>query len=187
MTTIIGIDASLVSTGLARITTDGTDWLAETGCAQSKPTSTTVAGRAARVRRIVADVLDFVLPCDVAVLEAPIFGGSFGQGTFERGWLWGAIASKLVEHSVPVLDVAPKTRASFAAQAGGADKAAVALAVGRMWPHWTPGVSAGVNDQADALALASIGVVLVALEPPFAMPAYRTKALAKIPRLEIAA
>jgi len=184
MTSVIGIDLSLTSTGLARITTDTAGmWLAETSCRPSKPTGANLAARDARIRGIRDDVVTWTVPCRLAVIEAPIPSGH-GAGTFERAWLWGMVVSALIARRVPVIAVPPATRAKFTAASGGADKAAVALAAGRMWPEWTPGVSHGVNDQADALALASIGVVLAGLTPPFAMPAYRLDALRKLPRLE---
>jgi len=184
MTSVVGIDLSLTSTGLARITTNGDGkWVAETTCRPSKPTGANLAARDARIRGIRDDVIAWTAPCRLAVIEAPIPHGQ-GAGTFERAWLWGMVVSALIARRVPVVAVPPATRAKFTAASGGADKAAVALAAGRMWPTWTPGVPHGVNDQADALALGSIGVVLAGLKPPFLMPAYRLDALKKLPRME---
>lgn len=182
MAAVTGIDVSLASTGLARLTTDGSRWLAETWCRPSKPGGRTLTERATRIRDITDDVLLYVDPCDLVVIEAPLPGYG-GAGTFERNWLWGHIVSALLRRGLDVVEIPPKTRSKFVAASGGADKAAVALAVGRMWPEWTPGVPHGINDQADALALASVGVVLAEHQPPFPMPVYRTEALKKIPTL----
>lgn len=183
MSSITGIDLSLTSTGVARLTTDhGGLWLAETGCRLSKPDGATLIDRDRRIRGIRDDLVAWVAPCDLVVIEAPIPTGRVA-GMFERAWLWGAVVSALLARGLPVVAIPPATRAKFAAASGGADKAAVALAVGRMWPAWSPGAAKGVNDQADALSLASIGIVLTGRQPPFPMPAYRVAALAKIPRL----
>jgi Holliday junction resolvasome RuvABC endonuclease subunit len=184
MAAIIGVDLSLVSTGLARLTTDGAGaWLAETTCRTSKPSGGTLIDRNRRICAIRDDVLDWATPAELVVIEAPIFGHG-GAGTFERAWLWGAVVTGLLRRDLAVVSIPPTTRSKFTAASGGADKAAVALAAGRMWQDWNPGSPYGVNDQADALALASIGLVLAGYAPPFAMPKHRTESLQKVPRLE---
>jgi Holliday junction resolvasome RuvABC endonuclease subunit len=184
VTTIGGIDISLVSTGLARITTDGAQWSVDTWSHQSRPGDGTLAGRTRRIRAITDLVHDWITPCDVVIIEGPSLGGVRGAGAFfDRAWLWGAVVTRLTIRGVTVAELPPASRAKFATDRGGADKAAIAMAVARMWPAWTPGRPAGVNDQADALVLASAGVVLAGLTPPFPMPGYRTVALAKVPAL----
>lgn len=177
MNTIAGIDPSLTNTGLARIVTNGIQWSVETWSLPSTGRlSDTIVDRHKRAKLIMFDVLTFVEPCALVVIESPSFG-SRGGSQWDRAGLWWAIVGRLIEHGVPVATVAPTTRALWAAGRGNADKAAVATAIGRMWPD----VELRDSDQVDALALASIGVHLMYESvSPFSITDYRTRAMAKV-------
>lgn len=180
MTTIAAIDPSLTSTGVAVITTNGQQTTAETWCRISKGHRTdTLTDRWNRIRTISADVLAFIEPCDLAVIEAPSYG-SVGSGTWDRAGLWWNLVHRLTWHDTPIITIPPTTRAKFATGRGNAGKTEVAVATAKLWPGLELGSPLGVDDQWDALALASAGLVLAGLAPPFDMPAYRSAALAKV-------
>lgn len=183
MTTVVGIDPSLTNTGVARLPcgTGGPGagqavWIPETWSRSSTGhRADTLHERKDRMAHIVADVLSFCEPCDLAVVEAPAFGAK-GGSAWDRAHLWWRIVDRLLDHEVPVVTVSPPSRALWATGNGRADKAAVSTAVGRMWPT----AAIRNSDEADALVLATIGLQLLGEAGPFEITAYRTRALAKV-------
>lgn len=179
MTVIAGVDLSLSATGCALITTDGTTYSTDTWTRLSTGRrSDTLTDRRDRLAGIRGDVVSWASGADLVVVEGPSFG-SVGGSSHDRSGLWWMVVERLVAAECPVVVVAPTTRAKWAAGSGRADKAAVARAVTRMWPQWEPGIVGKLEDQADALALASIGCHLLGLTP-FPMPKWRVEALSKL-------
>jgi Holliday junction resolvasome RuvABC endonuclease subunit len=180
-TVVIGLDLSLTASGLARLTF-GQDWqgkegwLADTWTRPSAPRPReTLSDRHHRVVHICADILGFTVPCDLVVIEGQSYGSTGGKAT-DRAYLWWRVVGRLLDHEVPVVVVPPATVKKWAAASGRADKAAVAAAVGRLWPD----VEIRNENEGDALALASIGAQLLELNVPFSTPQYRRDAVAKL-------
>lgn len=195
MVTVIGIDVSLTSTGVARL--DWTPWhsvydpdvdavhLIE-GDHHWSPMVHSVASKGSRDAglserwdrvRDMAKRVNGLIPrrTRLAVIEAPSYG-SQGGSSWDRAFLWWSIVDCLLVHEIPVVQVAPTTRALWATGKGGSDKAAVSAAIARIWPAaelWN-------SDEVDALALASIGIQILGDAVPFDITAYRTRALAKV-------
>ncbi|SNR44503.1 Holliday junction resolvasome RuvABC endonuclease subunit [Haloechinothrix alba] len=148
---VVGIDPSLTSTGLA--------WLEEDW---PEPRTTTVRSsgsrdhglelRARRIGDLASEVLRTAADAALVVVEAPSFG-SAGGSSWDRAGLWWRIVGCLTSADTPVAQVAPRTRARWASGTGKADKAAVSAGVARLWP----GVDITTSDEADALALATMG------------------------------
>lgn len=188
MTTVVGIDPGLTSPGAARLVrpSGSGQWLPETWSIKTDGhIDDTLVERKHRLASISAAVLEFCLPCDFVVIEAPSYG-SRGGSAWDRAHLWWRIVERLIGREVPVVGVAPTSRALWATGSGRSDKAAVSTAVGRMWPT----AEIRNSDEADALALASIGLQILGERGPFEITAYRTRALAKVEvpdSLEIAA
>lgn len=187
MTTVIGIDASLTSTGMARLThispaeairTGSTTlhWVGDTWHFPSKGTnSDTVAETSHRINGIIGEVYASSAPCDLVVMEAliPTPGRAAGKA-LERGALWWGIAMRFTRDGIPIVKVPPKTGKLWCTGSGSADKATVAARITRMW-DWTGGIAK--EDEFDALVMASIGCQLLDLPVPFDIPKYRSDAL----------
>jgi crossover junction endodeoxyribonuclease RuvC len=159
---VLGIDPSLTSTGVALITSDRQITTHRVESAPPKrgragKTPPTLLERRERIRSIVDRAANLVLPwqapVDLAVIEGPSYG-SVGAGTWERGWLWGALVDRLALAEVPVAVVPPTVRAKWATGSGSAGKSPVAVHLSRMWPELDAGIS---DDEWDAVCLASIG------------------------------
>lgn len=173
MTSIVGIDMSLTSTGLARVTYGAGQWVTETHSRTSKgKLKDTITMRHARIRGIASDVHEWASGAALAVIEGPSFG-SRGGSPVDRYGLWWRVVGRLVDAEIPVVVCPPQTRAKFASGRGNDDKAAVAVAVSKMWPD----AEIANSDEADALALGSAGACLLGLPVPFPVTKYRTDSL----------
>lgn len=164
MTTVIGLDLSLTSTGLALVE-DGelTAW----HCIKSKgKKDATIEQTAERIDRIEAEIFDTLVGWistsagvgrrlihypDLAVIEAPSFG-SKGGSAHERGGLWWAVARELNARQIPMLKLAPTSRAKFITGNGRADKHDVLKLARQRWHMDIPN-----HDVADAAGLAQWG------------------------------
>jgi crossover junction endodeoxyribonuclease RuvC len=146
---VIGIDPSLTATGLATITNGQahTHTITSTG----KKTDT-LTDRDTRLAHIVEEITSNLGWCDLVVIEGPAIARNTGS-TWDRAGLWWRIVHRLHGRDIPVAICPPTVRAKWAAGRGNADKAAVAVAVARLWPA----VELDDDNQADALALATIG------------------------------
>ncbi|TDQ01282.1 hypothetical protein [Labedaea rhizosphaerae] len=166
-TTVIGIDPSLRRTGLARVTIPAErDPIAETRVRPSTGTrQATLTDRAARLAGITGYVLDYALPCHLAVIEGPSLGSGGVGSAWDRAGLWWRIVARLLGHDAPVAVVPPQTRAKWATGSGRADKETVRQAIARLWqPYWQP-QHATDDNEADALVLASMGAHWLGLLP----------------------
>lgn len=171
---VVGLDLSLAGPGTARIEggPDGT-WSTATWSWPNKGKRTdTLYDRHQRIGRIAAEIAPILSedPVDLVVIEGPSHG-SVGGSAWDRAGLWWRVMASVLSFGLPVVQVAPKSRAKWATGSGNGDKAAVSAAVARMWPD----AELSDSDRADALALASIGLQLLRRpeELPFAVTAYR--------------
>ena len=150
-TMIAGVDLSLTSTGVATITSTMTNvWTIPTKGKRADPLS----DRGVRLRGIADQVLQLTAAADLVVIEGPGYGAP-GGSTWDRAGLWWLVVSRLQRLDVPVVVVAPTTRAKYATGKGNADKAAVAVAVAKLFPA----LEINNSDEADSLALAHLGAV----------------------------
>ncbi len=156
---IVGLDLSLTCTGLARIHPDGQAYtwhITSTG-----KRGDTLTDRALRIHRMAGQILADIGDNDQIVIEAPSHGQP-GGSTWDRAGLWWAVVSALHRRDIPVCMVSPTTRAKWATGTGRGDKAAVAVAMSRLFPD----VELSNSDETDALALAHIGAVLAGYSVP---------------------
>lgn len=149
MVAVLGVDPSLVMTGLA--CSDGLHlYVRRVGTQPSPPT---VGGKLYRLRYIVEQVLAFAPSECMTVIEAPVVAhGGAGGGLFDRSGLYWMLIDRLWERG-PVVSVQPATRAIYAAGNGNASKEEVLESM-RSRP---PGISIKDDNIADALALAAMG------------------------------
>jgi len=149
-TVVLGIDVSLTATGLAAVTSDG---FTVTTAGSVGKRGDSIAARENRIGRLVRDIGAFIenwSDYELAVIEGPSIM-SKGGSNWDRAWLWGAVVEALGGEHTAV--AAPTTVKRWAAGKGNADKAAVAVGVARLWPSF----ECGSDNEADALALASMG------------------------------
>lgn len=168
---VVGIDVSMVSTGLARISPDG---IAYTWTATSVGRRhDTITERSHRLRTLAAEVVGTVHDDDCVVIEAPSHG-SVGGSVWDRAGLWWLIVARLTARDIPVIAIAPMSRAKWATGSGKSDKAAVATAIGRLFPD----VDITCSDEADALILAHAGAVALG----YTVPAKAHHTLGQLPK-----
>lgn len=155
VSTICGLDLSLAGTGLARITFGEDRTVAEVWRRPSRASSSLVDTHN-RIRHICADVIAYVEPCALAVVEGPAFASRFGK-QHERSWLFGRVVGRLIDHGVPVAVVPPLSLKAWATGNGGASKKDMIEMASSLWPGVELGGSPGNADKADGLLLATAG------------------------------
>lgn len=136
---IIGIDASLTSTGVAVI--DGT---IRTERIQSRKAG---PDRLIEIRDRVYKIAE---GADIVVIEGYAYAS--GHSAHQMGELGGVIRVLLREMELKVLEVSPGQLKKFATGKGNADKMAIAVAVLKRWKK-----EFTCHDEADAFILAMIG------------------------------
>lgn len=99
---------------------------------------------------------------DLAVLEGPAYGAC-NASTHDGSGLWWGLYSTLRARKIPIVVVAPTTRAKWATGKGNADKATVLAAVRSWWPN----THIANHDQADAACLALLGAFRLGEPMPF--------------------
>lgn len=167
MTTIAGLDLSLVSTGVALLEHDAFT------CPQPIITARTVGrpgrrsdsyrARSARIVQQVRAVVSLVpAGVDLVVLEGPAYGQHM-PSTHDRAGLWWGVFSALTARKTPVAVCPPQTRAKYATGKGNADKAMVVDAVREMWPR----LDVRGHDEADGVVLVSIGAHRLGVPLPY--------------------
>lgn len=170
--TALGIDLSLVSTGMASLSWTRT----------VRPKKLTGYPRLRYIRSTIMDVVLEQAP-HLVVVEGPSYG-SVGQGQHERGGLWWMVTEAIDNAGIPLAIVPPACLKKYATGTGGgpnAGKDAVLLAASRRF-EWF----AGGNDEADALWLAAMGFAWLG-QPLVTMPEVNLKGLdgCKWPQLAV--
>lgn len=200
MTTVAGIDLSLTSTGLALATAyrhpdtslavsglpESLDNTIETRCVESKgKTKDTLINRGERLEQISSEIYAWAgRSADLVVIEGMFAAGQVGGAQLDRHGLWWIVVRGLQRHGVPVVAVAPAQSKKFLTGEGRADKGTMVRWAGKLWPDWEPSTSSKTEDEADAIALASVGLALLDLAP-FEMTDYRKDIVKKLrPQLE---
>lgn len=181
---IVGIDMSLAGTGLASIV----DGVPQTRVVVSKgEQADSLEKRFDRQSHICNHVLDFTLGYrvdgqrpenpDLVVIETLFNSATTAGYLIDRAGLWWRIVGSLLVWDVPVVHATAGQGKMFLTGAGNADKGAMAMYASKVWPDWEPSTRKNANDEADALALASIGQALVTPPSmwPFEETKYRTK------------
>lgn len=183
MTVVVGIDLSLTSTGLARVAGGRVTTSLATSSGKLKDT---LEQRFVRQTLLTNSILEFVkgsLP-DLVVIEGLFSSGQVGGSQLDRFGLWWRVVGSLLLWEIPTTVVTATQAKKFLAGSGKADKGSMVRAAGKLWPDWEPSTTHSSEDEADAIALASVGVALHSverdLEVPFTMPEYRHEIIAKL-------
>ena len=164
---VIGLDLSLTGAGISN-----GQW-----CQTIRSTGrkdATLPDRVNRLRTLTAGVLEYTTGAHLVVIEGPSLHSIQGH-VWDRAGLWWRIVHRLVSDGVPVVEVAPKSRAKYATGTGNASKDEVLLAAARRWPA----CPIANNNEADACVLAAMGLDWLGY-PLAPMPATHRAALAKV-------
>lgn len=181
---VAGIDPSLTSCGIAILEHGQPAYLDAVGHGGRNG-----ASYAHRSRRIVsqARTITGILATwqlDLAVIEGPAYAHANAY-THDSAGLWWGLYSALAARKVPIVVIAPQTRAKWATGSGRAEKRAVLETVRTWWPDKRAHIRN--DDIADALVLAAIGAHHVGDPMPFPVKPRHTLALEAIAWPEVTA
>lgn len=170
---VVGLDLSMTSTGVCRI---GHDLCAVTERVKSKGTwADTLLVRQARLADLAGRILARTTGATLVTVESPAFSRA-GAGTHDRSGLWWMVVSSLISDGVPLIEISPSTRPTYATGKGNAGKDEVLAAVVRRYLD----VDVAGNDEADALVLAAMGARLMGRPIEASLPLSHLRALDKL-------
>jgi len=174
---VVGVDLSLTSTGIARITDNNDPELAVYG--REGISTLPLYERLDAVSRLAGTLQTLIFPEEalvapaLVVIERMEVSRAYG-GLVERAWLWQQVVSWLwFGQGIPVAEVTPASRMRYATGKGAASKSAVVDAVARRLPMFE---TKGDDNLADAAILCAMGRDYLG-EPLAAMPATHRAAL----------
>lgn len=150
---VMGIDTSLASTGLAKISGTGKIWTAE--IATKGKNSATEYETYRRLTYIADEVVAQInLGCAAVIMEGPARSATMGH-VHDRGGLWWFIFDRITRLDIPISVCPPDNRPYWATgfkQGPKADKVNVAASISRYWDIDMP----RTNNEYDALTLATM-------------------------------
>lgn len=161
--TVLGLDLSLTSTGIALITAD------------QPPTTRRLTPPAKlrdhhRLNWLLDNIANTAGRTNLVVVEGPSYA-STGRGQHERAGLWWLTTHHLWAAGIPTAIAPPAALKRYATGRGNAGKDDVLREVTRRFPTF-----GGGNDEADALVLAAMGADHLG-QPLTPMPATHRTAL----------
>ena len=181
---VTGVDLSLTSTGIARLTVapDGTLSTWTTTVGRSGEAGEPLAQRWRRLDALVTAIDEQVAAPDLVVIEAPSMASQFGH-PHDRSGGWWLLVDRLMSRGLAIAEVPPLTLKVWATGSGttrGPEKVTkshVREAVRRTYGHLFDITG---HDVADATALATIGGAYLCGAPLVALPDTHTRALAAV-------
>lgn len=179
MPVITGLDLSLTSAGVARITRgDALGHEVQVRSVKSKPPAkVTLATRSARLRRLAAEIVNHCRGSDLIVVESPTYSGKSTGSAWDRAGLWWLVVGRLTGAGLQVVEVELHALKTYATGVGNADKDRVVIDVTRRYPD----VDVTSNDEADALTLAAMGARFSGFPiEPGALPKTHLRAMDKV-------
>lgn len=179
MTTIVGLDLSLRSAGVAGVS-DATNadhigiaWPYVTRtCGRDGRKGEDYQRRSRRVRKQTRDVLALALDTttpDLVVIEGPIYAGTMMPSYFDRAGLFHGVYGALDARNIPIAVVSPTTGHQFVTGKGSLPKQPDRLKA-HILDHMrrlVPDVTVANPDIADALGLAYMGALSLGLRLPW--------------------
>lgn len=158
MTSVVGLDLSLTSTGVCVIENGIVTELFHIPTAGKK--GDTLIQRYARLDAIALQISDSIGDNDdLVVIEGPSYG-SRGGSAHDRAGLWWMVVGECLAMGVPVAVCSPQGRAKYGVGKASAKEIVYEHSVARyqsILPHVVPDLSNGGGDEIDALLLADMG------------------------------
>lgn len=157
MPRVVGLDLSLTCTGVGVITLrQGRPCIASASTVTSKGTrAASLVDRHARITTLGNDIVHHAKGAELAVIEAPFASGTKGGSPIDRMALFWFVAGALIRREVPVASIVGSSLKLAITGKGNCDKAALAVAITRLWPD----VDVTSSDVSDAVGLAHLGAV----------------------------
>ncbi|OXR46646.1 hypothetical protein B7C42_01620 [Nocardia cerradoensis] len=172
--TVVGLDLSLTSTGIARTTPgDPAVWCGTVKSAGA--VGATWQQRYRRMSNIVGRILPGIPDGALVVMEAPAYSRTTGH-QHDRSGLWWMVYDLLAGTTRTVVPVPPNSRAKYGTGKGNSGKDAVLAAAIRRYAD----VQISGNDEADAVILAAIGSRLLGKPIDDPLPQANLAAMDKI-------
>lgn len=185
MSTVVGLDLSLTSTGLAIHigTIDGLTIHTATSRITSKGKADAAwHERSARLTTLVNNITEQVPTGSLVIVEAPSYA-SVGGAQHDRSGLWWQTYQALERKGCTIIPATPSQRMKYATGKGNAQKDLVLAAAIRRYPH----IDITGNDEADAVILMAMGLRLTGHPIDGALPKAHLDAMAKLSLPEAAA
>lgn len=187
MTTVVGLDLSLVNSGVVVVRDDVSIERAACpvllrSCGRKGREGENYRTRSRRVRKQVRDVLDLLIPVgliDLAVIEGPIYAGNFTGSYFDRAGVWHGVFGALDARNIPIAVIPPTTGHIFTTGKGSLPKDPKAFKplIVRSVAEMLPGVSIPDDDVADAAGLALMGAMSLGIPMPFRIRRWHAEAV----------
>lgn len=151
MDSVVGLDLSLTSTGMAVARQE--EGVPTVFRIKSKPTTAYLRDRLTRHYLILAQILENLTEIPtLAVIEQPAFSKTTGH-MHDRSGLWWFIVTHFLQEQCSVVEVPPTTLKRYVVGKGNAAKDEMLAATIRRYTQ----VNITGNDEADALGLAAMG------------------------------
>ncbi|WP_104087982.1 hypothetical protein [Arthrobacter sp. GMC3] len=174
--TIVGIDPSLTSTGIAIKDHEGhihRERIRSTG----KKTDTWDM-RGARIKRLAETIVGHVPSNSLVIIESPSYG-SISTSAHDRSGLWWAIHQKLIAKGCDIVPATPAQRMMYATGKGGGKDAGKDMVLAQTIRRY-PQIDITGNDLADAVIFLAIGCRLNGQPLEDSLPQTHLNALNKL-------
>jgi Holliday junction resolvasome RuvABC endonuclease subunit len=155
---LVGVDLSLTGTGIAVHEPGGLTFTRLVG--EDGKKGAPLASRRARIRRLVAGIMEFAGTATAVAIESHDFGGRYGS-LHDRSGAWWILVDELAQLGIPVIMMTPTQLKMYLANSGNASKQDVLVAAVKRWPT----VDIRNDDQADAMSALSMLVRHLELAP----------------------
>lgn len=166
VTTVLGVDSSLNSTGLCRV--ELLPWppsrpfrqadepvqakISVSTLSTFKCKEKTKREYSRRVTRVIEQIEEAMDGVGLVAIEELAYGAK-GEATWVLPWIWGRVIDLCEKHDIPVITVSTTAVKKYVTGNGGCKKEIATLAIVRRWPE----VEIVDNNQADALVVAAMG------------------------------
>lgn len=156
--TVVGLDLSLTSTGMAKFEpTQGVVTKIVTSSPPKKEkgdkTPESLASQVVRYHKLAEAIITFAEDADLVIIEGPSLNSRFGK-QWDRAGLWWQVVHVLTRCGCQVVSVPPTARAKYCTGRGNAHKDLVLAKAVQQYPD----IDITGNDIADAVVLMAMGL-----------------------------
>lgn len=177
---IVGIDPSLTSTGIAiwQHLNNGFDHIETQRVRSTGKKTDTWDMRGARIKRLAETIVGHVPTNALVIIESPSYG-SISTSAHDRSGLWWAIHQKLTAKGCDIIPATPSQRMMYATGKGGGKDAGKDMVLAQAIRRY-PNIDITGNDIADAVIFLAIGARLIGQPLEDSLPQTHINALNKL-------